>query len=134
MLSEDAVKLALRPVCRLDCGISGVDEGAGDLLQPIAIDRGIGSQMLREDTLMKLGTLRQHGVGKGDAETTALVAKQIREAAGLIILLKRKIGIGNLGNRNDQEPQPKSLQHARACKGPVVPLQREMTQVPDCNP
>src|SRR5215475_970990 len=54
LLSENAVKLALRPVCRLDCGISSMNEGAGDLLQPIAIDRAVGSQMLREDTLMKL--------------------------------------------------------------------------------
>ena len=60
--------------------------------------------MLREDTLMKLATLRQHCVGERDAETAALVAKQIREAAGPIILLKRKIGIGHLGNRDDQKP------------------------------
>jgi hypothetical protein len=33
---------------------------------------------------MKLATLRQHGVGERDAETAALVAKQIREAAGII--------------------------------------------------
>ena len=81
-----------------------MNEGAGDLLQPIAIDRAVGSQMLRENTLMKLATLRQHGVGERDAETAPLVAKQVREAAGLIILLKRKIGIGNLGNRDDLNP------------------------------
>jgi len=40
----------------------------------------------------------QSGTG-GDNQT-----KQIGEAAGLTILLKRKIGIGNLGNRDDQKP------------------------------
>jgi hypothetical protein len=48
--------------------------------------------------LMKLRALRQHGIGKCDAKAAALVAKQICQAASLVILLRRKIGISNLGD------------------------------------
>jgi hypothetical protein len=40
---------------------------------------------------MKLSTLRQHGVGERDAKTAAFVpTKQIRQAASLVVLLRRE--------------------------------------------
>jgi hypothetical protein len=53
---------------------------------------------------MKLHALRQYHISKRDTENPALVAKQISEAARLIIFLQRKIRIGNLGDRNDKKP------------------------------
>ena len=98
---EHAVELALRPVGRLQGRMPGVHESAGRLLQPIAIERAIRGEMLRKDALVKLRALGQHGVGERDAETAAFVAKQIRQAARLIVLLRRQIRIGDLRDGDD---------------------------------
>ena len=50
-------------------------EGIRHLLQPFVISRVVGSQVLRQNALMKLDALGQHGVGKGDAKTAALVSE-----------------------------------------------------------
>jgi hypothetical protein len=57
---------------------------------------------------MKLHASRQYHISKGDTETAAFVAKQISEAARLIIFLQRKIRIGNLGDRKKtiRSPNP----------------------------
>ena len=75
LLIQNGVKLCLGPVGRLNRGIPGMHKSAGDMLQPFVISRVIRSQMLRKDTLMKLRALSQHGVGKRDAKTAALIAE-----------------------------------------------------------
>ena len=87
--------------------------------------------MLGQDALMELGALSQHGVGKRDPETAALIAEQVGEAARLIILFRREVGIGNLGDRNDEKTQPCSLQDAGSGKDSVVGVQVEVAKVPD---
>src|SRR5215813_11104531 len=55
---------------------------------------------------------RFHGAILQCVESQDIVAKDC--------LLRRKIGVGNLGNRDNQKSQPKSLQHPCPRKDPIV--------------
>src|SRR6476660_4198386 len=130
LLVQKRVQLVLRSMGRLDGRITGMDKGTGHLLEPRLISRVYRSQMLGQDTLVKLRPLGEHRIGKGDAKTAALVAKQVGEAASLVVFLWRQIRISDLGNRNDQKSEAEPLQHSSPGENAVIGMQIELSEVP----
>src|SRR5262245_42872977 len=72
-----------------------------------------GIEMRGQHRPMKLGAPLQDSRDEGDAETAALIAKQISQTRSLVVLILRKIRISQLTGRDEQERNPKSLQHSR---------------------
>src|SRR5207253_7293427 len=80
--------------------------------------------------LVILSAPRRHGRHEGNAEASAPIAKEIRQAGCFVVLVLRKIRVCQLADRHKYERKPKSLY--RACPGlmPVIRSQVEAAEIP----
>src|SRR5579875_1294143 len=75
-----------------------------------------------------LAALGERG-GEGDAEGSAPVAEEVGKAGGAVVLVRAELGVGEHGERDEEEGVAEALQGARPGEVPVVGLQVEAAVV-----
>ena len=71
--------------------------------------------MLDQNGLMILRAAREHRGDEGDAEAAALIAEEVGEAGGFVVLFFRQVGVGELADRNEECCDAEALE--TACEG-----------------
>ena len=79
-----------------------------------------GIDVLDEPALMELLAVREHVVGKRDADRAADVARHVDQGRGLVGLVGRNAVIGGRQDRDEDQRQADAEQHARQREEPEV--------------
>src|SRR5215467_7104194 len=82
---------------------SHADEVLGDGVQTLLKSRVLRRQVLDNHAVMKLCPSFQQGCNKSYSKAASKIAKQVRDAGSLVILVQRQIGIGQRAYRHKEK-------------------------------